>query len=301
VSGPLVLSPNDFTFGFEIETWADINRYSAFLRRLGFSEIYVDGSGPWETYSPPMRMFRDVAPALLYPSLLIDYRKRWVIERRDGGTASTHHHIAHRAWSDHLAGAEELFSYLSNHINLMAPFFSRRARKEGDRLVPGFTRERRRWADSPGCFEPSSRYYWSVTPNPSSAHKPFTLEIRLCETAPIVCSAALHALVAGFIGGVYMSHYGSYETPVPVRAIESYVSKVDSRVPLPDWVHKVFQATIENGRRPVTIVGLLKNDVIEMRHVQELIEALRLTGPEELPRAGMLGKELLDYLKENGL
>lgn len=291
--------PRPYTFGFEIETFRNITRYETYLRRLGFSEVYEDPSGPWETQSPPMTMFSERPPLpVIYPSLLLDYRRRSIVER-DEGSAGTHHHVTREGWRLD-RDLEEIFSlmtYIGSHLPLMQFLMARRARIEGDRIRIQYTYERMRWAQAPVMTIDTGRPYWAVTFNPAGDNKPDTLEIRLCETAPVSCTVALHILVAGYEASIFAKRIPVYyASPIPLKTIRSYVDAVlDARPKPPEWARRYIESFYENHKRPVTIVALLRNKVISREEVEELMRRLRV-GCNELPRAGMLGEELRSYL-----
>ena len=291
--------PRVYTFGFEIETFRNITRYETYLRRLGFSEVYEDPSGPWETQSPPMRMFSERPPLpVIYPSLLLDYRRRSTVED-DDSSAGTHHHVARDGWRLD-RDIEEIFSlmmYIGSHLPLLQFLMARWARIENNRVRVRYTYERRRWADAPVMTIDTGRPYWAVTFNPAGSHKPDTLEIRLCETAPISCTVALHILVAGYEASIFAKKIPVYyASPVPLRTIQSYVDTVlDSRPRPPTWARRYVESFYENHKRPVTITALLRRKIIERHDVEELMRRLRISC-RELPSAGVLGRELRDYL-----
>ena len=249
-----------FTIGFEVENfrWIDMDdntfsEYREILQGYGFYNFHWDGSGPYEFASPPWPVFsRHPNPYALIVGILFEFSESEMVEENEYGetrTAGCHCHVAYQKQPRNY---EKLYKYLREYLPIFQWMMSLSFEVSNDLLRPLWTDKRRReyWAGEPPETMPSGREYYAVTPNPADSMKPFTLEVRMCETWPLKCILALRYLLAGFLADVKIEHsVWYYDDDIPKDVVVKYIEAVEARAPerIPEWARRMMRKLLKHG------------------------------------------------------
>ena len=278
-----------YTTGFEVETFhGSVSEIAEALYPAGFGGLHQDGSGPMEFNSPVFSLFSERMPKVdILIATAIDYRDADVMLNEDYNdwedeyyyqTASTHHHLA-RADYTNCRQYFDLYKYLTTYLPIIQPFLAFKIRRNSNKIILEWTNEdeRRRWANEP-YIPPSEydwkgycngRFYWAVTPNPPGSNKPFTLEVRMCETAPHICQAGLIYLIVAYHKGIIPPTIDYYED-VDVAFLKKFIIVVEALggTVIPEWAKKIARSVIK-AKRPLTVRALIKQGVVSPSEVRE--------------------------------